>query len=182
MKARSVIKEVFRFNDAAMKNKKLTYFLILLVAGVWGMIIYRVFSAVGDGDDIKHVAAKPVKEAFNDYAIMKDTTKLLLNYRDPFGITSKKDTAIKITKNVRPRIKVVTPKPTINWSFITYSGYIRNPATKKLVALVSINGQNMTLSEGETKNQVKLLKNLRDSIKVSFNGKTTFIAMRSGTL
>jgi len=53
-----------------------------------------------------------------------------------------------------------------------------NPATKKLIALVSVNGQNITLSEGQTKNEVKLIKNLRDSIKVSFEGKTKFIGIK----
>jgi hypothetical protein len=73
-------------------------------------------------------------------------------------------------------------KPAMNWSFISYSGYIRNPASKKLIALVSINGQNLTLAEGETKNQVKLLKNLRDSIKISYEGKTKFIVIKSTAL
>jgi len=166
-----------------MKNKKLTYFLILVVAGVWGMIIYRVFSAVDNtDDDTTSVAPKPIKEAFNDYTIPKDTTKLLLNYRDPFGVTKRKDTTTRLRSITKPGPSIaVAVKPAINWSFITYSGYIRNPATKKLIALVSINGQNLTLNEGETKNQVKLLKNLRDSIKVSFDGKTKFISMKPGT-
>jgi len=34
------------------------------------------------------------------------------------------------------------------------------------------------LSEGETKSQVKLLKNLRDSIKVIYEGKTKFISIK----
>lgn len=166
-----------------MKNKKLTYFLILVVAGLWGIIIYRVFSAVGNTDDDTQLATlKPIKESFNDYTIPKDTTKLLLNYRDPFGITKRKDTANRVSNMSKPRPGIaITAKPAINWSFITYSGYIRNPATKRLVALVSINGQNLTLTEGETKNQVKLLKNLRDSIKVSFEGKAKFISMKPGT-
>ena len=72
-------------------------------------------------------------------------------------------------------------KPAMNWSFISYSGYIRNPSTKKLIALVSINGQSTTLAEGESKNQVKLIKNLRDSIKISYGGKTKFIAIKSAS-
>jgi hypothetical protein len=38
------------------------------------------------------------------------------------------------------------------------------------------------MSEGETTEQVKLVKNLKDSIQIAFNGKTTYIKMRSGTL
>jgi len=165
-----------------MKNKKLIYFLIIVVLGVWGIIIYRVFSAIGNGDDDAATpAVKPIKEAFNDYAIPKDTTKLLLNYRDPFGLVKQKDTAGTVIHAVKRMNSTVNIKPAINWSFITYSGYIRNPSTKRLVALVSVNGQNLTLAEGETKNQVKLLRNLRDSIKVSYEGKTKFIMMRTGT-
>lgn len=64
-----------------------------------------------------------------------------------------------------------------NWGFIKYSGYIHNPDSKKLVTLLSINGQNVTLSDGETKAQVRLLKNMRDSIKISFEGKIKFITL-----
>jgi hypothetical protein len=166
-----------------MKNKKLTYFLIVIVAGVWGLIIYRVFEAVGPNDDGPVAAlSQPAKEAFNDFSIPKDTTHLLLNYRDPFGITKPKDTIDKPIRVSKSKFVPVQAKQQINWSFITYSGYVRNPASKKLVALVSINGQNLTLSEGETRSQVKLLKNLKDSIKISYGGKIKFIALKSATL
>jgi len=166
-----------------MKNKNLTYVLIAAVTCVWGLILYRIFAAVGDsGDSAMINTTKPVKEAYNDYAIPKDTTKLFLNYRDPFGLVKQKDTTMKVARvNLSKNIPVVV-KPSINWSFITYSGYIRNPSSKKLIALMSINGQNTTMSEGETKNHVKLLKNLKDSIKISYAGKTKFIAIRSATL
>jgi hypothetical protein len=166
-----------------MKNKKLTYFLIAIVLGVWGLILYRIFDAVGATDDAPMpVATKQGKEVFNDFSIPKDTAKLLLNYRDPFGITKPKDTTIKISGEISRKNISTTPKPVMNWSFISYSGYVRNPTSKKLIALVSINGQNITLAEGETKNQVKLLKNLRDSIKISYEGKTKFIVIKSAAL
>jgi hypothetical protein len=160
-----------------MKNKTLTYFLIAVVVGLWGMIIYRIVGAVTakDDDDVPQVT-KQAKEAFNDYSIPPDTSKLLLNYRDPFGITKQKDTVTRSYKVQTVAVHTVHAlKPAINWSFITYSGYIRNPNSKKLVALVNINGQTVTMVEGETKNQVKLLKNLRDSIKISYAGQMKFI-------
>jgi hypothetical protein len=164
-----------------MKNKKLTYFLIAAVLGVWGIIFYRIFDAAGSGDnDLIPATEKTIKVAYDDFSCPKDTTKLLLNYKDPFGLIPPKDT-IKV--KVLP-IKNTVPdaKPAMNWSFITYSGYIRNPASKKLIALVSINGQNMAMTEGEVKSQVKLLRNLRDSIKVSYGGKTKFIVIKSAAL
>ena len=160
-----------------MKNKKLTYFLGLVVLSVWGLIIYRVFYAVsGDDDNSLPPTTKTAKETYNDYSIPKDTTRLLLNYRDPFGLIAFKDTSIRpVTVSHR---RLTPAAPAMNWDFIKYSGYIRNPASKKLLAFVHINGKSETLSEGETKDQVKLIKNLRDSIKVSFNGKTKFITIK----
>lgn len=166
-----------------MKNKTLTYILVVVVVGIWGIILYRIFDAVKSGDDsVAPAAIKQEKEAYNDFSIPKDTTKLMLNYRDPFGITKQKDTVAKAI-NLAHVAKVASPlKPAINWSFITYSGFIRNPASKKLIALVNINGQNLTLVEGETKNRVKLLRNLRDSIKISYEGKTKFIVIKTANL
>jgi hypothetical protein len=166
-----------------MKNKKLTYILIPLVLVVWGLILYRIFEAAGTGDNTAApVLVKTEKEAYNDFSIPKDTGKLALNYRDPFGLTPLKDTTGSHSKGIPVKVGVVSAKPAANWSFITYLGYVRNPVSKKIVALVTINGQNVTLGEGETKSQVRLLKNLRDSIKISYQGKTKFIALKTKTI
>jgi hypothetical protein len=165
-----------------MKNKKLTYLLIFIVLVVWGLILHRVFAATsGNEDEGLPLAVTPAKEAYNDFEIPKDTTRLLLNYRDPFGLVKFKDTvALKtVVHKDLIRLKVI---PAINWNFIQYSGYIRNPSSKKLIALLTINGKNEMLSEGETIDQVKLIKNLRDSIRVSFNGKTKYILLKSSAL
>jgi hypothetical protein len=161
-----------------MKNKKLTYFLGSVVLIVWGMIIYRIFNAATTGDNDSSAAiVAPVKEAYNDFSIPKDTTHLLLNYRDPFGLVAPKDTARIVSRKSTGRKVPAAIKP-MNWDFIHYSGYMLNPRTKKLIALVTINGQNATLSEGQTRYQVKLIRNLRDSIKISFEGKTKFIGIK----
>jgi hypothetical protein len=38
-----------------------------------------------------------------------------------------------------------------------------------------INGKEVMLTEGENAEQVKLIRNLRDSIKISYHGQTKFI-------
>jgi hypothetical protein len=165
-----------------VKNKKLTYLLGLVVLVVWGMIIYRIVDEAGGSDDDQPEAPpKAAKELYNDFATPKDTAHLLLNYRDPFGLVKQKDTSRVIPRKTSNKKVATTLKP-MDWGFIKYSGYILNPGSKKLIALVSINGQNVTLSEGETKGNVKLIKNLRDSIKISFDGKTKFIMIRSSAL
>lgn len=165
-----------------MKNKNVTYLLIAVVLGVWGLILYRVFDAVGKSDDIPPVVIRPlVKEEFNDFSLPKDTTKLKLNYRDPFSLSKPKDTTNKVTVVHLKPVKT-TIASAINWSSISYAGYVRNPSSKKLVTFLLINGKNVTLSEGETREQVKLIKNLRDSVKVSYQGKTKFITLKSAVL
>jgi len=165
-----------------MKNKNMTYLLGLVVVIVWGIIIYRLFEASGGGDDdtAPVVSNNIKKEPYNDFSVPKDTTHLLLNYRDPFGLVKQKDTVKLHSKKSYPLMGLpVIAKPTFNWGFIQYSGYILNPGSKRLVTLISVNGKNETLLEGETKSQVKLIKNFRDSIKISFNGKTKFIPIKS---
>lgn len=161
-----------------MKNKKVTYIMIVLALVVWGMILYRVFSAVSGNDDNAFTPAiHPPKEPFRDYAATADTVHLKLNYRDPFGLQKKADTT-EIPVRQIAHISLPQPaKPAFNWSFIKYSGFIRNPGSKKLIAILSVNGKNVMMAEGESAEQVKLLKNLKDSVKIAFNGKTKFITM-----
>jgi hypothetical protein len=167
-----------------MKNKKLTYFLGFLVLIVWGVIIYRIFNSAGNGNDETFIqpTKKTSKEPYNDYTIPKDTTHLLLKYRDPFAFKKQTDTP-KLTIKKLIAVKVIPPPiKASNWNFIKYSGYIHNPGSKNLVAVVNINGKTTMMIEGEIAGQVKLIKNLQDSIEVAFDGKTTYIKMQTGAL
>jgi hypothetical protein len=164
-----------------MKNKKLTYFLGFAVLVIWGLIIYRVIGAFNSDDD--QATTAPVsrkKEPFNDYAVPKDTTRLILNYRDPFGLIPFKDTVKAVSHERMARNITVAAATAMNWGFIKYSGYIRNPRSKQLIALVQINGKSADMREGDVVDKVKLLKNMQDSVKVLFNGKTKFITIQHG--
>ncbi|OKS87284.1 hypothetical protein [Mucilaginibacter polytrichastri] len=167
-----------------MKNKPVTYFLIAAVIGLWGIIIYRIVDATGSNEDlsISNNAILPRKKALEDYTNMKDTTHLLLNYRNPFDeATKKEEQEIPVAKliNQAPVNHIAPAKVSMNWSFITYTGYIRNSKSKQLLAIVNIRGVEYMMAEGETDAQVKLVKNLRDSIKITFGGQSKFIAMNT---
>lgn len=166
-----------------MKNKPTVYILLSAVVLIWGLIGYRVYSAITTPDDTVPISPmKSVRETFNDYSLPQDTGKLLLNYHDPFGQVAPKDTArsekVAIVRAAKPAT-AVTP---FSWAFINYSGYLRDPATKKLVAFLTINGKGVTMAEGETMDNVRLLKNFRDSVKISFNGRTKYLALHARTL
>lgn len=180
---------------AAGKNKATVYFLGALLVIIWGTIFYRVYDALQGDDDmvIPQTSAPVKKEVMNDRAIVKDTATLKLNYRNPFATAEHKASAtdtsvISVSKLIKPvqtaqgfNRSVITGPAAINWSFIQFTGYIRNPRTKKLLALVTINGKPQMLSEGETAGAVKLLKNYKDSIKVSYQNHTKYIQVSSGS-
>lgn len=156
----------------------MTYVLAIVVVVIWGVIIFRVIDSTV-GDDATAPVIMPIKkEPYNDYAMSKDTAHLRLNYRDPFGMVKVKDTSQIPVKKLLTKKITSTVKTVVNWGFIHYAGYIRNPASKKLIALVSINGKNETFSEGQSKDGVRLIKNFKDSIKVSFNGLTKNIVLK----
>jgi hypothetical protein len=163
-----------------MKNKKFTYLLGAAVLIVWGLILYRVFGAMGDNEPDEPAISAPLKkEAYNDYAIPRDTTHLLLNYRDPFGMVAAKDTTSHKHNPTGPaQAAQHVAAPAMNWDFIRYVGYIRNPDSKKLVAMVHLNGTELMMSEGESSGSLKLIKNLRDSIRVNYQGKTKYIPLK----
>jgi len=164
-----------------MKNKKLNYFLGISALIIWGLLIYRIIGSINPGDNTTIIApALRKKEPFNDYAVPKDTTRLILNYRDPFGLVKFKDTIKDIPRERTRRWAKMTATPAINWGFIKYSGYIRNPGSKQLIALFQINGKSANMREGDVVDKVKLLKNMQDSVKVLFNGKTKFITIQHG--
>ncbi|WP_448698212.1 hypothetical protein ACFGVR_15445 [Mucilaginibacter sp. AW1-3] len=164
-----------------MKHKGMTSILVIAVIAVWGLIIYRVLQSAG-GDDAQPFQTTPniKKEVFNDYAMPQDTTHLLLNYRDPFS-PKKTDTAARPFNRVSVPVKssLVPAKPLVNWSFITYTGYLGKPGSKRIMTMMSVNGREVMMAEGEITEQVKLLKNMKDSVKILYQGKTKFITMNS---
>lgn len=167
-----------------MKNKKVTYALGAAVLAIWGIIIYRVINyyAGQSNDNPAQPAVSALHESYNDYSELKDTTHLQLNYPNPFAQKKeiRKDTASIVTKPVL-KARAITPSVgnsnPANWNFIRYSGYIRNSGTHKLIAILTLNGREITLQEGESLDHVKLLKNLRDSIRISYSGQTRFITL-----
>jgi len=163
----------------AVKNKKLTYLLICAVAAVWGIIIYKVLFNETEADyEPKFNVVKEAQEPYDQYLAKEDTFKLVLNYRDPFlggvsVVTENKSTGA--VASVQANFNPTPPPPPIDWGVIRYSGYIINPTTKKLVAILTVNGRERMISEGQSFEGVKLLQNRKDSVLVSWQGKKKYI-------
>ncbi|WP_199119346.1 hypothetical protein [Pedobacter sp. ASV28] len=163
-----------------MKGKALTYVLMACVAAVWGIIFYRIYLSVAEDEPTIATAPTTKVAYFKMVNHANDTVKLDLAYRNPFeeknfvNIEEKADRSGPVTKIAAPQML----KPQVNWSGIIYSGYISNPSSKQKLAILSVNGKETLLVEGQSANGLKLLKYLGDSIKVQYQGETKHIRIK----
>ncbi|QHS56497.1 hypothetical protein GWR56_13470 [Mucilaginibacter sp. 14171R-50] len=161
-------------------NKKRTNLLLgIAVIIIWGGAGYRVLSALGDQEELPVAAPSMVKSPADDFAAVTDTVQLRANYRDPFGLTP---VAMKTdTQTYMKTIRGTTPVPhaQADMGFVKYAGYIANPVSKRTLSMLLINGKTMMLNEGESAEGIKVLKNMRDSVKVAYRGRVRFIVKSS---
>lgn len=167
-----------------MKGKKFTYLLIVCVAGVWGIIFYRIYAGLGPEDELPVSSISRGKpEYFKLINHETDREVLNLNYRDPFAAM----TSAEVKNSTDPleashQVKVLsmpaTPKPMVNWSAIQYTGYINNPSTKSRIAIIMVNGKEGMLTEGQSLDGLKLIKHAGDSVKVQYQNSTKYISLK----
>lgn len=171
-----------------MKNKRITYALVLAVAFTWGLIFYQVYESVG-GKGPGLAPARPVAETIPVAARSFDTLPLLANYPDPF-LRNAEPFAGRPAEGVVRRVAypamhsgpAAGPAPAAkktnappDLGFVTYLGSIHNPKNKKMIALLSLRGREYTVSEGETVDSIRILKTSRDSVKISYRNTTRWL-------
>lgn len=137
---------------SVMKNKKVTYFLLVLSVGLWGFIGWKVYAAFNfTQPEIPTVKKEPT-------IVSEDSVALLLNYRDPFlGKYSQtillKDTLPKRRKSMTVS---VAPKQAPTLPNVQFKGVIN--VGKKSMAIVQKSGKVITLKVGEEVDGFKLTK------------------------
>ena len=123
-----------------MKNKKLTYYILIpAVLVVWGLIIYKI--VMRDNDQIRPTDLSGYSKKAQS-VIGKSTYQLLNNYPDPFsgGHT------ITVEKSVGKQ-EIVKPKIEKKWSVIRFNGYILNG--NKVKCHLTIDGDDKILQVHE---------------------------------
>lgn len=163
-----------------MKNKKLTYFLLLLVVSLWGYLIYKVFGAIhGNNESTPQITAvlPPIENL--DYYRFKGQDTLYLNYRDPLYSTTGniKQTAIQDITASAPTVPVANYPPPIMVpeTVINYNGFIENETSKKRIAIVNIDNKQYMIGLGDTQQGLKVLEIQQNQVRVKFNGKIRII-------
>ena len=161
-----------------MKNKLLTYALILAVAAVWGYVIYRIIQAT-QSEDITPLNTKKreLKEENLSYYTIKDLDSLRLDYRDP--IYHKEDNRNiataqtnlngneNITYNEVPNYDYVAAEPEIP---IAYLGFIKNEKTKKNTAIIQVQDKQYMVAQNESIQDIKILSIQEDYIRIKAAG------------
>lgn len=137
--------------------------------------------AMGDKEE-EIVQNRPKKMAyFKMVNHQKDQVLLTFDYRDPFASLQNVETITRhegpsYLSNPLPAPTLV--KPLVNWAAITYTGYINNLNTKQKLAMITLNGKELMLAEGQSLSGIKLLKHAGDSIKVVYQKETKYIRLR----
>lgn len=160
-----------------MKNKTITYVLLLLVLIIWGTIVYKVFFYSEPTEELYNIDNLNTTKTITD---IPDTFSLSLNYVDPFLKESRQSTYIKKENNIISKSKEKKnyhPSSTnrntesnhsigIVWPKIKYEGMIKN--NTNVTAIVSINGSSYFLKNGEIVHDILIQSITNDSIIVSY--------------
>jgi hypothetical protein len=150
-----------------MNKKYLNSILIVLLALIWGGVIYKYF--------VKKKTVLPEnalqsKSMAIDYTIAKDTFVLRLNNRDPFKASKRRRVQSNTTQQAKSSSnRAKQPKKALVWPNIQYYGFVKSAQNKTRKAHVKINGRLHRKRERETIDNVKLVKVYSDSIIVMFN-------------
>ena len=149
-----------------MKNKSVTYGLLIVVAIIWYQVFFRVSGSLFGEDE---AIAPPVNQVSVVPMAERDTFDLQANYRDPFGETKKK--AVVVGDDVAPP-RQRTPKPLppqIVWPPIEYFGLVKKTHSKAPLAILKVDGIQLMLRRGEEMfNEIVLKEIGRDSIQIVY--------------
>ncbi len=165
-----------------MKGKKSTQAVLLVfVLGVWGVIFFRIFSKLTDDDTANLPYDIPDSRITANQ--VADTFQLLANYNDPFlnkaagsdrGISHEGAATVPQNNTVKQGVRPVS-LPVAQQTQVKYMGMIRNNASKKKVAVISVNGKSSLVQENESFDNIKLLKLYKDSVLVLIGKQKLYI-------
>lgn len=163
-----------------MNQKILRYGLIGGVALVWGLIIYRVVDGLGEDDAPPFVKSAVVKADVLEKEPEKFT--LIADYPDPFIPGGEGEDTSSVQVSAVPGggggapVPVYTPPVEVyKDGTIKYLGMIANPAKKMKVAVIQVNGKEMTVKEKDRFEEFTVSKIERGRLVVAWKGKMVVV-------
>jgi hypothetical protein len=152
-----------------LKNKKITYLLIALVALIWGLIFYKVYSKFGGENLVEKSFPHAVVKFENG---QRDSVfTLLLDYPDPFLKGPGQQSDIPNTESV----KVAIIPPVVNWPSIEYRGLLTDNSKNESTGLLKILNSNLLVKKGKVYSAVKIQTISRDSILLEYQNESRWL-------
>jgi len=153
-----------------MSKKRLNSILLIGVAFIWGLLIYKFFGNSFSANDNQQNFAIVSNEE-KPITVQKDTFDLKTYTRDPFlGNIVKTRRAVSGIKNRTISSKKTKPLVTVQWPQLHYLGFVKETKAKEPLLLLKVNGKLMRKkSSFEFAEGFKVLNFYKDSIVVQFN-------------
>ena len=143
-----------------LKNKKITYLLIILVMLIWGLVFYKIYSKFGGSKRIVKSLPKSVGSIESNQSDSIFT--LVLNYPDPFLKAGSQADNHPVTAANIPQ------KQAIVWPSIEYRGYVVLSNKKECTGLLKIQNSDLLVKQGKEYFEVKIRSITKDSIFVVY--------------
>lgn len=149
-----------------MKGNRNIRILLPVVIVIWGLLIYKIVDAFNGGDTPQvHTVTAQFK---TPTGVQKDTFSLKPIESDPFlGTVYAKERTLSQTTNTPRATKNETP-----WPSIGYFGIVTDRNSPMSVYIVSINGQQFLLKQGDTLQKLKIIKGSEDKIFIRYGKET----------
>ncbi|PHS07168.1 MAG: hypothetical protein COA88_09230 [Kordia sp.] len=150
-----------------MSKKHLNIFLLIGVALIWGLLIYKALGNSFTSEDEQQNYAVTINEV--PVSIQKDTVELKSYSTDPFlGNLKNKRVSISKTKK-RSVLQKVKSVVTMQWPQLQYLGFVKEATAKEPLLLLKVNGRLIRKkSSFEFYEGMKVLNFCRDSILMKF--------------
>ena len=156
-----------------MQKKKVNKVLIIAVALIWGVVLYKFAAPYFTTTDTVITADVLVKPP-QTFLRKKDTFSLVIPERDPFlGKISKQNKRPTTITTPKPKR---TPKPTSvipqNWPKIQYLGFVKSKTSTSRLGLVRVNGILKRIRKGDRVKNITIKKIEEDLISIQFQKET----------
>lgn len=146
-----------------LKNSKTLFFLVPLVAFIWGMVIYKVVETLSEEPGSQSKLS--VSATTNKDIIERDTFSLIEIDRDPF--LGKLYTTERIKS---PSSKIANK--VIDWPAIEYLGMVSDIDSKSKVYLIIINGKSFFMEKGSVAESVNLVRASGNKVWLQYKNNT----------
>ncbi|MGC1633074.1 MAG: hypothetical protein WA749_13265 [Gelidibacter sp.] len=157
-----------------MKNKTKTYILLVTVLGVWGIIAYKMISAIRPAPP--EIASH---EQLTDFKpkqeVKRDTFSITPVSRDPFlgNLTAK-----SVIPPSRHPIKNSPEIVPVENPLITYGGLIKKQNNDAQIFVLNINSTQYLLKKGQRVNDVTLVRGNSKEVVIRYKNAQQTIALQ----